>query len=268
VSLWGVTAQAEDNDIDGAAVTQSTTVNHSASAAGAESAGGKDMTGNTDHAAPAGTASDTAGTTLHDSTGATESDATDVAGESAKPSESERVAAKAASYNWAFTGYVAWMSGDQLGDMLIFNAELSDNKFYVAALTRRIKTFYKDMDWEVEGQVAKHAGNGSGMYYWELNALSSVRWNRFVWDKYVDTSAAAGLGLSWASDDPPFEIEEHGSTEQLLAYILVELTFSPPKHPEWAGVVRIHHRSSAYGTFADDIQGASNSLGVGIKYRF
>jgi len=95
-----------------------------------------------------------------------------------------------------------------------------------------------------------------------------VRWNRFVWDKYVDTSAAAGLGLSWASDDPPFEIEEHGSTEQLLAYILVELTFSPPKHTEWAGVVRIHHRSSAYGTFADDIQGASNSLGVGIKYRF
>jgi len=141
------------------------------------------------------------------------------ANKSATINESDAVAAKAASYDWAFTGYVAWMSGDQLGDMLIFNAKLSDNKFYVAALTRRLKTFYKDMDWEVEGQVAKHAGNGSGMYYWELNALTSVRWNRFVWDQYVDTSAATGLGLSWTSEESPFEIEEHDSTNKLLAYI-------------------------------------------------
>jgi hypothetical protein len=203
-----------------------------------------------------------------DSTGANKDTATTSASDSEKTGDSDIVAAEAAKYDWAFTGYIAWMSGDQLGDMLIFNAELSDNTLYVAALTRRLKTFYKDVDWEVEGQVAKHGGNGSGMYYWELNALSSVRWNYFVWDKYVDTSAAAGLGLSWTSEKSPFEIEEHGNTEQLLAYILVELTFSPPKHPQWAGVLRIHHRSSAYETFADDIQGASNSLGVGIKYRF
>jgi hypothetical protein len=49
---------------------------------------------------------------------------------------------------------------------------------------------------------------------------------------------------------------------------MVELAFSPPKYPQWAGVVRIHHRSSAYGTFNDEIQGASNALGFGIKYRF
>ena len=171
-------------------------------------------------------------------------------------------------YDWAFTGYVAWMSGDQLGDMLIFKAKLSDNKIWVAALTRRLTTFYKDVDWEVEGQIAKHGGGDADMHHWEFNALTSVRWNRFIWDKYVDTSFATGLGLSYATEKPEFEIREHGATNRLLAYILVELAFSPPSNPKWAGVLRIHHRSSAYGTFEEDIQGASNSLGVGIKYRF
>ena len=175
---------------------------------------------------------------------------------------------RASPYDWAATGYVAWLSGDQLGDMLLFQAELSNNKIWVAALTRRILTFYKDIDWEVEGQIGKQGGGDSGMHHWELNALTSLRWNRFIWDKYVDTSLAAGLGLSYATEEPAFEIEEHGSTNKLLAYILVELAFTPPKYPRWAGVVRIHHRSSAYGTFEDDIEGASNSLGFGIKYRF
>jgi hypothetical protein len=171
-------------------------------------------------------------------------------------------------YDWAFTGYAAWLSGDQLGDMLLFQAELSDNKVWVAALTRRLLTFYKDVDWEVEGQIAKHGGGDAHMYHWEFNALTSVRWNRFIWDKYVDTSFATGLGLSYAAEEPAFEITEHDDTSKLLAYILVELAFSPPKYPQWAGVVRIHHRSSAYGTFNDEIQGASNALGFGIKYRF
>jgi hypothetical protein len=163
---------------------------------------------------------------------------------------------------------VAWLSGDQLGDMLIFNAELSDNKIWVAALTYRILTFWKDVDWEVEGQIGKQGGGSASMYNWEFNALTDVRWNRFVWDKYVETSFAVGLGLSYATEVPQFEVDEHGASDNLMAYILVELAFSPPKHQEWAGVVRIHHRSSAYGTFQEDIQGASNSLGVGIKYRF
>jgi hypothetical protein len=172
------------------------------------------------------------------------------------------------NYDWAFTGYVAWLSGDQLGDMLIFKAELSDNKVWVAALSRRLKTFYKDVDWEVEGQIGKHGGGDADMHHWEFNALTSIRWNRFIWDKYVDTSFATGLGVSYATEKPIFEIEEHGATNRLLAYILVELAFSPPNNPRWAGVMRIHHRSSAYGTFEEDIEGASNSFGVGVKYRF
>ena len=55
---------------------------------------------------------------------------------------------------------------------------------------------------------------------------------------------------------------------RLLAYILVELTFALPSAPQWAVVARIHHRSSSYGLFEEDLQGASNAAGFGIKYRF
>jgi hypothetical protein len=171
-------------------------------------------------------------------------------------------------YDWAATGYVAWLSADQLGDMLLGQAELSSNKVWVAALTRRMFTFGRDVDFELEGQIAKHGGPGPGMRHWEINGLFDVRWNRFYWDKYLDTSAALGLGLSYATETPQFEIDEQGASNRLLAYILVELAFSLPKYPQWATVVRIHHRSSAYGTFEEDIEGASNSLGVGLKYRF
>ena len=186
--------------------------------------------------------------------------------EEATREDTAKEIAPVGKYDWAATGYVAWLSGDQLGDMLLFNAELSDNKVWVAALTRRVTTFWRDVDFEVEGQIAKHAG--PDQRHWEVNALADLRWNRFYWDSTIDTSAAIGLGLSYASEIPAFEVEEHDVSNRLLAYILVELAFSLPEYPEWALVIRIHHRSSAYGTFEGDIEGASNALGVGIKYRF
>jgi hypothetical protein len=184
-------------------------------------------------------------------------------------------------YDWAVTGYVARLSRDQLGDMLVLKAELEDNYVGVLALTYRIATFGPDMDWEVEGQVGKHGGSSTpswatqeiSMDHWEFNALSSVRWNKFFWDRYVDTSAAAGLGVSYATEIPEFEVQAHCAEGQCnsnrwMAYILGELAFSLPKYPRWAAVARIHHRSSMYGTFEKDIEGASNSLGLGLKYRF
>lgn len=194
---------------------------------------------------------------------------------------------EAPAYDWAVTGYVAWLSRDQLGDMSLFKAELEENRVNVLALTRRLARFEPEVDWEVEGQAAKHSGSFQPSWspvpiaqdHWELNALTSLRWNRFYWDRYLDTSFAVGLGFSWASELPEFEFYGHCwdddapdqprcSTNRLMAYILVELAFSLPSTPRWALVARIHHRSSMYGIFEDDIQGASNAFGFGIKYRW
>ena len=39
---------------------------------------------------------------------------------------------------WAATFYTVWLSGDQLGDMLVFKAELEDDQLWVAALSRKV----------------------------------------------------------------------------------------------------------------------------------
>jgi hypothetical protein len=168
--------------------------------------------------------------------------------------------------DWSLTGYVAWISEEQLGDMLIGAASLEDDKLYALALNKRLYRWNSGWDFEVEGQVGKHAG--PKQRHWEFNGLGAFRWNRFYWDRYLNTSFAVGLGISYATEEGQFEIDAHGDTSKTLAYILVDMDFSLPQYPNWALDIRIHHRSSAYGLFNDNIEGASNALGVGLKYRW
>ena len=167
---------------------------------------------------------------------------------------------------WAATFNTVWLSEEALGDMLSFQAKLSDSQVWVGALSRKLASLNEHIDIEFEGQVAKHSG--PVQRHWELNGLGVLRWQNFPWDRYVDTSAAFGLGLSYAFDKPEFELQAHDRSNQLLVYILVELTAALPRASQWEFVVRIHHRSAAYGTFERDLRGASNGLGFGLKYRF
>jgi len=167
---------------------------------------------------------------------------------------------------WAFTAYTIWLSEEQLGDMLLFQGSLSNSQVWVAALSRKIASLNEYVDAEVEGQVAKHAG--PLQRHWEVNGLGTLRWKRFPWSDKVGTTLASGIGLSYAFDDPQFEYEAHDTSNKWLVYIMVELSLYMPSLPEWALVARIHHRSAAYGVFEDDLEGASNSLGLGLKYRF
>jgi hypothetical protein len=168
-------------------------------------------------------------------------------------------------YDWALTAYGAKLTGNSFSDVVAGDADFSSYKVWVLALSKRLLRLRWDMDLEAEAQIGKH---DSLDRHWEFNGLADLRWNRFYWDRYLDTSAAFGLGLSYASQKPEFEIYEQGATNRLMAYVLFELAFSLPEHPQWALVARWHHRSAAWGTFEDDIETASNAIGLGIKRRF
>jgi opacity protein-like surface antigen len=194
--------------------------------------------------------------------------AADPAANSSTPQAKEKWPSRAATedLDWSVVAYVAWLSEEALGDMLLGSASLESDKLYALGLNKRLYRWDSGWDFEVEGQVAKQAGPSSRN--WEINGLGAFRWNRFYWDRYLNTSFAVGLGLSYALDEPQFEIDSKDDTSKLLAYILVDMDFSLPKYPNWALDIRIHHRSSAYGAFNDNIRGASNALGVGLKYRW
>jgi len=171
-------------------------------------------------------------------------------------------------HNWMVTGYGAMLTPDTLGDTLILNAAYEDSYVAVLAVARKIYTFKNiPLDLELEGQVGKHFGEQN---HFEVNLTPVFRWKSFPWDKYLDTSFAAGAGLSYAFEKPDIEENSVGkdhSSPKLLGYLMFEFAFALPDHPQWSFVTRVHHRSGADGLF-DGRLDASNGIGFGIKYTF
>jgi len=114
-----------------------------------------------------------------------------------------------------------------------------------------------------EAQLVRHV---DGQRHWEVNApVATARWTAFPWDEHADTSAAFGLGLSVTSETPGLERRNEGSSQPLMAYWMVELAVGPPRQ-DWEIIARLHHRSTAYGTFGDD--GGANALVLGVRRQF
>jgi hypothetical protein len=170
-----------------------------------------------------------------------------------------------AEKNFAVTVYGGRMSNSDFGDTLTGRTDFVDAYVLVGALAWTFARVYENaLSFEIEGQVGKWFGN---QHNWEFNLPVVVRWSKFPWGKYVATSLAYGLGPSYASKEPEEEIELNDSTKKFLVYWFGELTLGPPES-NWAASLRIHHRSGAYGLIEEQGRGGSNTLAVGVKYRF
>ena len=141
--------------------------------------------------------------------------------------------------------------------------DLKPSYFVAATIARCIGTYGDKASFEIEGQIVKHFNIQT---HWELNALVAARWEAFWWDDVLDTSVAWGFGPSFATDEPEIELEYKGDTSRFLIYWMGELAVALPDYPRAALILRIHHRSNAFGLVAD--KGVSNSLALGLKWRF
>jgi hypothetical protein len=166
--------------------------------------------------------------------------------------------------DWKLTLYGARLTAASLGDTVTFQATYEDSYLVVLALSRRIYSYKELLGIEVEGQTGKHFGDQD---HWEVNIAAVFRWLPFPWDRYVDTSFAAGAGLSYALETPKIEAMGVSDSPQLLGYLMFEIAASLPAVPHWALVARLHHRSGADGLF-DGRKDASNAVGLGIRYGF
>ncbi len=170
-----------------------------------------------------------------------------------------------AADDFAVTVYGGRMTDGDFGDALTGQADFIDAYVVVGALSWTFARYFEDaLSFELEGQVGKWFGDQHNV---EFNLPLAIRWSKFPWNHYVSTSLAYGLGPSYATKEPAAEIDEHDSTKQFLVYWFGEIAFGPPDS-NWAGVFRIHHRSGAFGLIADRGEGGSNTLAVGLKYRF
>lgn len=141
--------------------------------------------------------------------------------------------------------------------------DLVDSYLFAAAYARRLGKVDNWLSFEAEGQLVRHYRR---QVHWEINALATVRWEPFIWDRWLDTSLAFGLGPSLATRLPEVEVENDGGSRRFLAFWMMEVAFSLPEHPRLALIARLHHRSNAYGLLAE--RGGYTAPAIGIKYRF
>jgi len=171
-----------------------------------------------------------------------------------------------ANGDWSTTVYAAAISTQPGWEDIIIHApdtRFVDSYLVTLALSRQYAERKQGaLTIEAEGQVVKHFGDQD---HWEFNAVPIVlRWHRFPWSGRVATSAAFGLGLSYATELPPVEVQLEGESHQTLVYWVLEMTAGPAKS-RWAASLRIHHRSVAYGLMGDE--GGMNAVGLGVRYQ-
>jgi len=170
-----------------------------------------------------------------------------------------------AERDWALTLYSGRLTDSGIGETATFNFKFENAYFIDLALSRRLYTFRDYCNIEIEGQIAKHFGDQD---HWEFNGVGYIRWLVFPWDAYLDTSFAAGAGVSYATSVPEIEAKNHDDVAgRFLGALMFELAFSPPRVPQWGLVIRLHHRSGAEGVFSG-VSGGSNAWAMGIRYSF
>ena len=164
----------------------------------------------------------------------------------------------------AVSGFGGILLDNDYQDIFVPGRLQFENSYLVGvAGSARVARPFDGLDIEIEAQLVRHA---HAQTHWELNApIVTARWTAFPWDDYVDTSAAFGLGLSVTSETPRLEVRNVGESQPLMAYWMFELAFAVPPD-DWELIARLHHRSTAYGTFGDN--GGANALVLGLRHRF
>lgn len=185
-------------------------------------------------------------------------------GFAATSSYADTESAKAGLKDYALTVYGGRLTDGDWHEAFGPGTHFIHSDLVVGALSRTL-SHSADLgrSYEVEGQIAKHSGIQDN---WEYNLLGAVRWHHLPWSDKLKSSAAIGLGVSYASDVPRAEATIiNGASEKLLAYWHLELTLGPPQS-NWQASLRMHHRSTAYGLFGSN--GGSNAVTLGVRYEF
>lgn len=119
---------------------------------------------------------------------------------------------------------------------------------------------------QVAANVTVRNGNNQPTIY-EFDPYVIFRWANMPWNHYVVASLALAEGISYVTSVPAIEKRNGDNFKRVINYLMFEATFAVPDHPRLQFVLRVHHRSRAYGLYGAGNNG-SNDVGAGIRYLF
>lgn len=168
---------------------------------------------------------------------------------------------------WAATLYSGPLTS-QTSSRIVREPDFGNSGIVAFAISKKLRSFWKErLAFELESQAVQHFGKQK---HFEFNPIALVaRWTSFPWNNTLPTTLAIGDGISIATRTPKLEVKRRGkrNAARTLNYLMAEATFSAPALPQWAFVLRYHHRSGAFGTF-HGVEDASTVFAAGIKRWF
>lgn len=148
-----------------------------------------------------------------------------------------------------------------------FGVNFLDDEIITAAYSRKLWDLGSGFSVELEGYLTLHLYEGG---FAEGGGNLFIRFDRFPWNDYIHTTFALSLlGPSYVTQVSERE-KGHapdGKGSKFLNNFMPEFTFALPRHPEWALMVRLHHRSGVFHLIKDITVG-SNFVSFGIKHYF
>ena len=169
----------------------------------------------------------------------------------------------------AVTIYFGQSSPDAFSSIIFepYHVNLEDTFLVALALSTKLFDVGEYLDIELEGNIVRRFGDDEE---WEFNAALFLRWNKFPWQDFLYTTIGLGLiGPSFATGISATERRKSGNNtgSKLLNFFAPEITFSPPSNHNIAVILRVHHRSGAFGLF-DGVDGGSSFVSVGFRHYF
>lgn len=161
---------------------------------------------------------------------------------------------------WAVTVWGAWGTDGNIEDFPGVVSNFEKSWFAGAGLSREIAHMGEDFTWEVEGIALRHFGE---QRHWEGDLALGLRWT----DPFWTGSLALSSGVSMASRLPVLEERIDPPSRKLLHFLGIEAAFSTEANPAREFVLRLHHRSDAYGLYGIS-GGGSNFVAIGYRRRF
>lgn len=164
--------------------------------------------------------------------------------------------------NLFLTGFAGVMTDDVWEEAIQFwQADFQRSGFVGVAFGQDVVQVGR-LSFGYEGQIVAHFGEQDNL---EINLPLVVRYRRKGEIFPMLQTMAFGLGVSWASEAPKGEVRRKGESTNTLIYWMAELQLDIPQ-TDLEGVVRLHHRSNAFGLIRVD--SGSNAWVVGVRKRF
>ena len=161
---------------------------------------------------------------------------------------------------WAVTFWGAWGTDGDIEDFPGIASDFEDSWFAGVGLTREIGRMGEDFAWEVEAIAVRHFGE---QRHWEGDLALGLRWT----DPFWTGSFAVSTGVSLANSLPTLEERVDPPTRKFLHFLGIEAAFSTKSNSASEFVLRLHHRSAAYGLYGTQ-DGGSNFVALGYRRRF